>query len=108
MLVDMRTNNKKYSNILEKEYYRVIKGLKNSEITEERIDTYVEVMQEIKNMLGEIALSEYKYEITGEGEINEITLEFLDRIGDSGYISKLKRDIIHFIGVDWINKYTTF
>jgi len=107
MLIEMRTN-RRYSNILEKEYYRVIKGLKNSKITEERIDTYVEIMQEIKNLLGDTALGEYKYEITGEGEINEVTLDFLNRIGDSGYISKLKRDIIHFMGVDWMNKYTSF
>lgn len=108
MLIDMKANNKKYTNILEKEYYKVIKELKNCEITEERIETYVEIMQEIKNLLGDTALGEFKYEITGDAEINETSLKFLDRIGDSGYISKLKRDVIHYMGIDWINKYTSF
>lgn len=108
MLVEMKTNNKKNCNILEKEYYRVIKELKGCEITEERIDTYVEIMQEIKSLLGETALGEFKYEITGGGEINEITLKFLDRVEDSGYISMLKRKVSHYIGTDWIKKYSTF
>lgn len=94
--------NKRGLKLIDRKYRNYFNNLM---VDSDRVDTYAELISECVDELGVIIFDEFKYRLTDGEDVNNLFLEVLSRLPNSGYLNKLKGEVEYFSDKDWLNKY---